>query len=76
MIEKLQKIYSEMTGDYDTIIGPKTKIDKNLNLTSFGKVQFICCLEEEFDIQIPSSEIRKFKTVKDIADYLEKQKKN
>lgn len=72
MLEILKEIYSDLTGDYDTEITPKTKIENDLNLSSFGKVQLICNLEDRFDIEIPVSEIRKFKTVKDLIKYLEK----
>ena len=72
MLEILREIYSEMTGDYDTVITPKTKIDSEMKLSSLGKVQFVFKLEEKFDIEIPSSAIRKFKTVKDVINFLEK----
>lgn len=72
MLEILKELYSELTGDYDTEITPKTKIESDLNLSSLGKVQLVCNIEDRFDIEIPVSAIRKFKTVKDLIKYLEK----
>lgn len=72
MLEILKEIYSDLTGDYDTEITPKTKIDSDMDLSSLGKVQLICSIEDRFDVEIPVTEIRKFKTVKDIIKFLEK----
>lgn len=72
MLETLQEIYSNITGDYDTEITPKTKIEDGMNLSSLGKVQLICSIEDRFDVEIPATEIRKFKTVKDLMKFLEK----
>lgn len=72
MLEILKEIYSEISGDYDTEITPKTKIENDLNLSSLGKIQLICNIEDRFDVEIPATEIRKFKTVKDLIKFLEK----
>lgn len=72
MLEKLQELYSELTGDYNTVLKPKTKLDGGLNLSSLGRVQLICKIEDVFDIEIPAAEIRKLKTVKDLISYIEK----
>lgn len=72
MLETLKEIYSNITGDYDTEITPKTKIEGGMNLSSLGKVQLICSIEDRFDVEIPVTEIRKFKTVKDLIKFLEK----
>lgn len=72
MLEILKEIYSNLTGDYDTEITPKTKIDGDMDLSSLGKVQLICNIEDRFDVEIPVAEIRKFKTVKDLMKFLEK----
>lgn len=72
MIEKLQKILNELTGRDDLILTLNTKIDKDLGLSSLSIVGLVCAIEEEFDIEIPNSAIRSFKTVKNVIDYLEK----
>ena len=73
MLDTLQKIYSELTGDYDTVITLKTRLDKDLMLSSLGKVQLVCRIEEELDLEIPAEKLHSLKTVKDIVKYLEKE---
>lgn len=72
MIERIQKVFSEVTGQTDISLTEKTKIDKKLGISSLGVIQLICALEDEFDVEIPNSVIKKFKTVKDVINFLEK----
>ena len=71
MLEKLQQIFREITGVSDIEITEKTKIKKISNVSSLTMVQLICAIEEEFDIEIPNSQIKKFKTVKDVISFIE-----
>ena len=64
MLEKLEKIFGEVTGVADIELTEKTKIKKIANVSSLTMVQLICSIEEEFDIEIPNSQIKKFKTIK------------
>ncbi len=73
MLERLQLVFNNVTGRTDIVISYKTKLNnKEFNLSSFALIQLICAIEDEFDIEIPNSQIKKFKTVKDLADYIEK----
>ena len=72
MLEKLEKIFREITGVSDIELTEKTKINKISNISSLAVVQLICAIEDEFDIEIPNSQIKKFKTVKDIISFIEK----
>ena len=72
MIKRIEKVFSEVTGQTDVTFTEKTKIDKNLGISSLGIVQIICGLEDEFDVEIPNSAIKKFKTIKDVITFLEK----
>ena len=71
MINRIEKVFHEVTGNTDIKLTEKTKIDKNLGISSLGVVQIICGLEDEFDIEIPNSVIKKLKTVGDVVKYLE-----
>ena len=73
MFEKIVEIYRDMTGDYTTEITPKTKINSELSLSSLGKVQLICQIEDHFDIGISSKELKSFKTVRDLVECVEKK---
>ena len=77
MLERLQNIFVELTGRTDIVITEKTKLNnKEYNFSSFALIQLICAVEDEFDIEIPNSAIRKFKTVKDIINFIEKSSNN
>jgi len=72
MLERLQNIFNELTGRTDIIITLKTKLNnKEFNFSSFAIIQLICAIEDEFDIEIPNSAIKKFKTVKDVLAFIE-----
>lgn len=72
MIKRIEKIFSEVTGRTDINFTEKTRLDKGLNVSSLATIQLYCAIEDEFDIEIPNSAIKKFKTVKDIVKFIEK----
>ena len=72
MIKRIEKVFSEVTGKDDLNFTEKTKLDKNFEFTSLSFIQLICGLEDEFDIDIPNSTVKKIKTVGDIVKFLEK----
>lgn len=47
-------------------------MDKDLHISSLAIIQMVCAIEDEFDIEIPNSAIKKFKTVKDVIKFIEK----
>ncbi len=73
MLEELKKIYYDLTGNVDVPVTPKTKLKDGLNLSSLGKVQLVCAIEDHFDIEIPNKALSSFKTVQDIVKYLERE---
>lgn len=72
MIERIEKVFSEVTGRDDLNFTEKTRLDKNFEFTSLSFIQLICGLEDEFDVEIPNSAVKKIKTVGDVVKYLEK----
>ena len=72
MIKRIEKVFSEVTGKNDLNFTEKTRLDKNFEFTSLSFIQLICGLEDEFDIDIPNSTVKKIKTVGDIVKFLEK----
>lgn len=76
MLERLQKIINDLIGRTDIVITPKTKLNnKEFNFSSFAIIQLICAIEDEFNIEIPNSAIKKFKTVKDVLAFIEAETK-
>ena len=72
MIKKIEEIFVKVTGLTDIKLTEKTRLDKELNVSSLTMIQMVCAIEEEFDIEIPNSAIKKFKTVKDVIKFVEK----
>jgi acyl carrier protein len=72
MIKRIEKVFSEVTGRDDLNFTEKTRLDKNFEFTSLSFIQLICGLEDEFDIDIPNSAVKKIKTVGDVIKFLEK----
>ncbi len=71
MFDKLQQIYNDISGREDIKLDPQMKLN-DLELSSLGLVQLICAIEDEFDIEISNKELKSFKSVKNVVDYLEK----
>ncbi|MBE6785389.1 MAG: acyl carrier protein [Ruminococcaceae bacterium] len=71
MLAELQKLFNDVAGREDIELTPKTRL-KDLPLSSLGLVQLICAIEDEYDIEVSNSAMKSFKTVKDVAQYLEK----
>lgn len=76
MLNRIKTIFVEITGKTDVVITEKTKLDESLGMSSLSVIQLICALEDEFDIDIPNAEIKKFKTVNDIIRFLDKNAVN
>ena len=47
---------------------------EDLGADSLDVVELVMALEEKFEIEIPDSAAEQIKTVKDVADYIEKAK--
>ena len=73
MVERIEKIFGEVTGLSDLNFTEKTRLDKIANVSSLTMIQLICAIEDEFDIEIPNSQIKKFKTVKDVIGFIESE---
>ena len=74
MLDELQKIFEETTGNYSLKLTPKTELTDELTGSSYGKIQLICAIEDYYGIEIPNSALRSFKKISDIMLFLEKNK--
>lgn len=73
MLERLTAILEERMGETGISISRDTVLLADLGLNSFELIEMVCAVEEEFDIEIPDREIKSFKTVGDIMDFISKQ---
>lgn len=71
MVKRIEEIFEDVTGLTNLNFTEKTRIDKVANISSLTMIQLICAIEDEFDIEIPNSQIKKFKTVKDVISFIE-----
>ena len=67
----LNQLYNDVSGREDIKLDPQMKL-KDLELSSLGLVQLICAIEDELDIEISNKDLKSFKSVKNVVDYLEK----
>lgn len=74
MLEKVIDIISEYQGIDKSKINEDSMLISDLGLSSFDVVSLSCKLEDEFDVEIPDRQIRTIQSVKDIVDFIEKNK--
>ena len=72
MVKRIEEIFSQVTGLTDLNFTEKTRLDKGFDISSLALIQMVCAIEDEFDIEIPNSAIKKFKTVKDVIKFIDK----
>ena len=72
ILEELQEIFENITGQSDIRLSRKTKINGDIGLSSFTKIQLIGAVEDKYGIEIPDLTLIRFRTVGDIIDYLGK----
>lgn len=75
MLETLTKIIREHTGDESIVINEDMDLKADLGLNSLELVNLVCVVEDEFDIEIPDRNIKDFRTVKDVIEFIEEQYK-
>ena len=72
MIEKISKIIAEQLCAEIEDVKPESNIIDDLNADSLSVVEILMAIEEEFGLKVPDEDVQSLKTVKDIADYVEK----
>ena len=75
MLDKVKEIIVEQLGvDADQIKAESNFVD-DLGADSLDTVELIMSFEEEFGVEIPDTEAEKIKTVQDVINYIEANKK-
>lgn len=76
LFEKVRDLIAgHLKVDPATIL-PATEMITDLGVNSLDLVELVCAFEMEFSITVPERDIRKFRRVEDIAQYLEKKLSN
>jgi acyl carrier protein len=68
--EKLKEICQKELGINPTNIKSNSLLVEDLGIDSFGAIELVFALEEEFKIDIPEGDLKDAKSVKDILEYL------
>lgn len=71
VLEKLSNIVAEQLGMDNGAIKAETLLKEDLKADSLDIVEIIMAIEEEFDIQVDDEDALKFKTIGDVAAYIE-----
>jgi acyl carrier protein len=70
--KKVLEIVSDMTGVSAETITLETNPAEDLGADSLDAVEIVMTVEDEFDVSVPDEDAEKWKTVKDIVDWVEK----
>lgn len=73
MLERLNKIIRNYTGDNNRTVTENTVLISDLGLNSFDLISLVCEVEDEFNIEIPDRAIKELKTVGDVVKFIQKQ---
>nr|WP_279614606.1 acyl carrier protein [Syntrophobacter fumaroxidans] len=71
---KIVDIIANQLGVDKEIITPEANVVDDLGADSLDVVELVMALEEAFDVEIPDEDAESIRTVKDIFDYLAKNK--
>ena len=75
ILEKVKEIVAEQLGISQDSILPDSLIVEDLGADSLDVIELLMALEEEYGISIPDEEINQVKTIKQIVDLIEKNRK-
>lgn len=73
--QRVKAILAEQLGIDESKITPDTNVVVDLGADSLDLVEVLMSLEDEFNVSIPDEAIAEVKTVKQIVEYIEAQKK-
>ena len=74
VFDTVQKIIADQLSIDSGLVGMDTNLMADLEADSLDSVEIIMAIEEEFDLAIPDNDAEKFRTVRDLVDYVEGQR--
>ncbi len=74
VLEKVKSILADQFDAEEDAITAETTIQDDLGADSLDVVDLLMTIEEEFEVEIPDSEIENLKTVGDLVKYIEDNK--
>ena len=73
MDKKVIEIMANYLGVKEEEITSDMDLMDDLNINSYDIMSIIGKFEDEFDIEVPDEDIRNFRTVADVINYIKKQ---
>ena len=70
MLEKIKEIVADQLGINAEDIKLESNFKEDLEADSLDLFELVMSLEEEYGVEIPSEDLEKIETVKDIIEYL------
>lgn len=70
MFEKIKEIIVEQLNVDPAQVTEEASFKEDLEADSLDLFELVMALEEEYNVEIPSEDLEKIATVKDIMDYL------
>ena len=70
MLEKIAEIIKDQLNTGDVEITAETRFKEDLEADSLDLFELVMALEEEYDVEIDSSDLEKITTVGAVMDYL------
>ena len=74
MFEQIKKIVAETLNVEEENITLESSFKEDLKADSLDLFEMVMALEEEFDLEIPSEDLERLETVKDVMTYIESHK--
>ena len=71
IFEKIKEIIVSELSVSPEEVNIDSDLASDLNADSLDAVELIMAVEDEFDCEVPDSELKNIRTVKDIVDYIE-----
>ena len=73
MFERVKAIIEEKLNADGETITESTDFKEDLNADSLDLFEMVMALEDEFQVEIPSEDLEKLSTVRDVLEYLEEK---
>ena len=74
VLEKVKAILADQFDAEEEKITTETTIQEDLGAGSLDVVDLLMTIEDEFEVEIPDTEIENLKTVGDLVKYIEESK--
>lgn len=71
VLEKVKAVLADQFDAEEESITTETTIQEDLGADSLDVVDLLMTIEDEFEVEIPDSEIENMKTVGDLVTYIE-----